>query len=89
MQYQCRSGGGEGVRVQTTEEVRGSREERDSSGGQRKGEGLQCWAKLINQRVSDHTSNVCPSGPAEAVQQDTWRTLCHPLRQSLTELVSE
>lgn len=46
-----------------------------------RGEGQRWWPKLIKERVSDHTSNVCQSGPAEAVHWDIWRTT---LRQGMT-----
>lgn len=36
-----------------------------SSGGKKAGVGQQQWPKLIKEKVSDHASNICLSGPAE------------------------
>lgn len=67
-------GGGRGVSVQTTEEVR----RREEHGGKRewidmRGEGQQWRPRLIKERLLDHASDVCLSGPAEVAHWDILR----------------
>lgn len=70
--------------MQTTEKVRRRGEDGGSSDGQG-GEGEQWWPGLIEDRVSDHASNVCLSGPAEVANWGIWSSIlrqrmivCHP-----------